>query len=121
MEEVRLTVRDDSGARCAIGTDSARVLVNSAPSVDAGPAFVTKIGGAHDVVRFDASGASDPDGHGLRLTWDFGDGTTATGAVVRHRYTSRGEFLVTVTAEDETGLSCGVASDMTAVAAVPRE
>jgi hypothetical protein len=51
-------------------------------------------------VRFSASGASDPDGDALTLTWDFGDGGTATGATTSHSYTRTGAFTVTLTVSD---------------------
>ncbi|WP_299355092.1 PKD domain-containing protein [uncultured Shimia sp.] len=81
----------------------------------------TPLGAVHDVLRFDASGSQDPDGHGVRLSWDFGDQTNATGAIVRHRYATAGEYTVTVTARDTTGLVCGVAEDTTTVTATARD
>ncbi len=118
---VRLSVRDDSGAESGIGTDEARVLVNAAPTVDAGPDITVPVGAAHDVVRFDATSASDDDGQGLRLSWDFGDGTVLAGAVARHRFARPGVYTVTVTARDTTGLACGVGTDSAIVTALERE
>ncbi|WP_143747315.1 PKD domain-containing protein [Marinibacterium profundimaris] len=118
---VTLTVRDDSGSACATGVDEAMVLVNRAPRVDAGPDVTVPVGAAHDVLRFDASGASDADGQGLRIGWAFGDGREATGAIARHAYAAPGEYVVEVTARDTTGLACGVATDTAIVTAVPRE
>ncbi|GHG84394.1 PKD domain-containing protein [Pseudodonghicola xiamenensis] len=119
--EVRLNVRDDSGAAaCNHGSDSARVLVNAPPVVDAGPDRRLFVGGAHDDIMFDAAIARDPEGQGLSLSWDFGDGATASGARVRHRYAVPGSYTVTVEARDATGLACGVARDTALVEAVPR-
>ena len=39
----------------------------------------------------------------LTWQWDFGDGTTATGQIVQHTYTSVGTFMVTATATDAHG------------------
>ena len=119
--EVLLSVTDDSGSACAVGTDAARVLVNAAPVVDAGPDRDTPVGAANDTLVFDASGTSDPDGQGVRLQWDFGDGGTAGGAVVRHGFAAPGEYTVRVEARDTTGLACGVASDTALVRAHARE
>ena len=78
---VQLTVTDDSGSACAAGTDAPRVLVNAPPVVDAGPDRDTPVGAANDTLVFDAGAASDPDGQGVRVEWDFGDGTRAGNAV----------------------------------------
>ncbi|WP_165390189.1 PKD domain-containing protein [Thalassococcus sp. S3] len=119
--DVRLTVRDDSGSACSIGTDTAALLVNSTPLVDAGPDLTVPVGAAHDVARFDAGAARDVDGQGLRLSWDFGDGAEASGAVARHSYSTPGTYTVTVMAQDTTGLACGVATDTATVQALPRQ
>ena len=121
LVEAVLQVTDDSGSECAVGQDVAMVLVNAPPVVDAGPDRETPVGAAHDVLRFDASGAADPDGQGVRIGWDFGDQTNTSGAVARHRFTSPGTYTVTVTAKDSTGLTCGVATDTATVTATSRD
>ncbi|WP_246455604.1 PKD domain-containing protein [Sulfitobacter aestuariivivens] len=118
--DVTLSVRDDSGSACAEGTDTLSVLVNSTPQVDAGPDREVRVGAAHDVVVFDVSNATDADGHGLTFAWNFGDGSTASGSIVRHAYGSPGTYEVTVTARDTTGLASGVSSDTVTVVAQPR-
>jgi hypothetical protein len=50
--------------------------------------------------RFTAQDATDPDGDPLTITWDFGDGTSATGENVSHVYASEGSFSVTATVSD---------------------
>jgi alpha-amylase len=42
----------------------------------------------------------DPDGDELELSWDFGDGTAATGAVVSHTFSSDESLTVTLVASD---------------------
>lgn len=119
---VELAVQDDSQATgCDIGTDTARVLVNAPPTVDAGEDRSVLIGAAHDVERFIAQGITDPDGQGVRINWDFGDGAMATGANVTHRFTQSGTFTVTAEARDSTGLACGVSTDSFTLIANPRE
>lgn len=118
--EVVLTVTDDSGSACASGSDGAAVLVNAPPVVDAGPDRTVPVGGANDVAVFDAGAARDPDGQGVVVSWDFGDGTRAQNAVTRHRYAKAGEYVVKVEARDGTGLACGVASDTATVKALAR-
>ena len=120
-QTVTLAVRDDSGASgCDTGLDAAEILINAPPEVDAGPDREVLVGAAHDVVSFDATQVQDPDGQGVRLNWDFGDGARASGAVARHRYASAGEYTVTLEGRDATGLACGVARDTAVITAVAR-
>jgi PKD repeat protein len=44
--------------------------------------------------------ATDPNGLPLMFTWDFGDGTTASGATVQHVYNTAGTFTVNLTVAD---------------------
>jgi uncharacterized protein YxjI len=99
----------------------AQILVNATPQVDAGPDRTVLVGAAHDNMRFDASSATEADGHELRTAWDFGDGGTGNGAITRHRYTVPGTYTVSVRASDPTGLGCGTGSDVATITALPRE
>lgn len=68
-------------------------------------------------VVLDASGSSDD--HGVAaIDWDLGDGTTASGSVVDHRYPAPGSYVVTVTVTDTSGQR--VSATVTATAEVPR-
>ncbi|MFI5660295.1 PQQ-dependent sugar dehydrogenase [Streptomyces sp. NPDC051684] len=49
------------------------------------------------------STASDADGDALTYSWNFGDGTTGTGASPSHTYKKNGTYTATVTAKDATG------------------
>jgi outer membrane protein OmpA-like peptidoglycan-associated protein len=62
-------------------------------------------GEVEQLLNFDASGSSDPDGDPLTYRWDFGDGTTADFTFPRatHRYTAPGNYLVSVTVSDGKG------------------
>lgn len=51
------------------------------------------------VVSFDASQSSDPEGDALTYSWDFGDGSSATGVTSDHTY-SGGIFIATLTVND---------------------
>jgi sugar lactone lactonase YvrE len=46
---------------------------------------------------------SDPDGDTITYTWDFGDGSSGTGAAPSHTYTAAGTFNPSVTASDGFG------------------
>lgn len=120
--DVTLTVTDTSGAvACNAGVDTATIKVNAAPVVDAGADRSIFVGAAHDVVTFSDPEAADPDGDGLILTWDFGDGAQAVGGQVAHSYAEPGDFTVTVTAEDTSGLACGRNSDTARITANLRD
>lgn len=115
-----LTVADETGAACGVATDRAAVRINAPPVVDAGPDREGPVGAVHDDFLFDASTARDPDGDGVQVLWDLGDGTRRTGAVIKHRYAAPGDYTVTAQASDSSGLACGVATDTAMVRARAR-
>ena len=47
-----------------------------------------------DIIKLDASQSYDTDGEIVSYEWDFGDGTTATGATVEHVYKFENEFNI---------------------------
>ena len=58
----------------------------------------------HQPVRFDASASYDPDGEIFGYAWDFGDGTSAEGAVVTHAFETPGaSYQVVLTVTDDSG------------------
>gem|GEM_PF-2142027 len=61
----------------------------------------------HSIV-FDASGSYDPDGAIISYEWGFGDGTTDSGQVVTHTYHHPGQYTVTLTVTDNTGLTATI-------------
>jgi PKD repeat protein len=60
-------------------------------------------GTAGQAIGFDGSASSDPDGDALSFEWDFGDGTTGTGASRAHTYAAAGRFTVRLTVRDGRG------------------
>jgi PKD repeat protein len=55
------------------------------------------------MVTFDASSSYDPNGTIFRYEWDLGDGSTATGPVVGHTYTTVDNFEVELRVIDNNG------------------
>jgi uncharacterized repeat protein (TIGR01451 family) len=64
-------------------------------------------------VNLDASQSVSDDGSVLTYSWDFGDGTTGTGAQVSHTYQQAGSYQVTLTVDDGENCPAGVVSDGT--------
>jgi hypothetical protein len=58
--------------------------------------------------------ATDPDGDPLTYAWTLGDGGTASGATVTHRYNGEGTFNVGLTVSDGRGLSATATASVTA-------
>jgi PKD repeat protein len=56
------------------------------------------------VVSFDASGSSDPDGAIAAYEWQFGDGATGTGVTITHQYAFADSYSVVLTVTDSEGL-----------------
>jgi len=54
-------------------------------------------------LRFDGRDSSDPDGWITAYHWEFGDGATASGAVVEHTYRASGDFVVRLRVTDDSG------------------
>ena len=94
---VMLTVTDSRGRRAS---DTALVSVaNRSLVANAGPDQTASVGSA---VTFSGSG-SDLGGTVVSYSWDFGDGTSATGATVSHIYTAPGSYTATLTVMDDRG------------------
>lgn len=58
-------------------------------------------------MHFEAQASSDPDGQLVSYQWEFGDGSSTSGEQVTHAYNAPGEYIVTLTVEDNAGLSDG--------------
>jgi PKD repeat protein len=63
---------------------------------------------------FSSAGSTDPDGTIRSYGWDFGDGSTATGAAPQHSYAVAGSYSVRLTVTDDGGAT---ATTTTTVAA----
>jgi len=55
-------------------------------------------------VTFNASTSSDQDGTIQTYAWDFGDSQKATGMIMNHAYSNRGNYTVTLTVTDNDDL-----------------
>jgi len=96
---VTLTVTDDDGATDTITT--AKTVRNKSPvaifTVSAETVYV------NETITFNAADSYDPDGYIVNYSWDFGDGSTATGFIAFHAYADNGSYSVTLTVTDNDG------------------
>ncbi|MGO4956995.1 PKD domain-containing protein [Luteococcus sp. Sow4_B9] len=95
---VVLTVTDDKGARA---TRTEQVTVAAATNQPPKAAFEAVV--TDRQVALDASTSNDPDGRIVSHQWNFGDGTTGTGAITTHDYGAAGSYTVTLTVTDDKG------------------
>jgi PKD repeat protein len=98
--QVRLTVTDNRGSQA--------VSVQTVPVAPGVPPTVTftispQSPGINQDVFFAASATSTVGRPIVKYDWTFGDGNSASGSNVTHRYTAPGQYSVQVTATDDAG------------------
>ena len=96
-------------------TKSQAVRVNAAPSADYSYAPSAPTTGAS--ISFDASSSSDTDGTVASYSWNFGDGTTATGRTASHTFQSAGTYTVVLAVTDNDGGERTIEKTVTVTAA----
>jgi PKD repeat protein len=99
--QVILTVQDNDGAT-DMTTQTVQVGSTNLPPT-AAFTFSPTNPAVNAWVQFDGSASSDADGSVASYAWDFGDGSSGTGAVAWHRFTASGTYLVTLTVVDNDG------------------
>jgi len=90
------------------------IAQNHAPTADA-TAGEPYTGLARGEITFDGSDSYDRDGMIISWKWDFGDGTTGSGKIVKHSYAAPGEYTVTLTVKDEKGATDSYATKATII------
>ncbi|XCN71117.1 MAG: PKD domain-containing protein [Candidatus Electrothrix aestuarii] len=104
LYSVRLTTQDDSGVGNASQFCEQTLRVNAPPvPVITMPEVVNS-----SEVVFDASRSSDTDDAIIAYTWDFGDGSKANGAQVRHVYPLPGSYTVQLQVTDASGTASAI-------------
>jgi len=115
---VQLTVTDETG----LSTTSAATSVTVGAGLPT-PTFTVSPSapGVNESVFFNGSASTPGSGHVsiASYLWTFGDGGTAQGVTVTHKYTATGTYNVLLTVTDETGLSATSAVTAVTVGSPP--
>jgi len=98
---VTLTVTDNDDATAT--TTSVKTILNRPPVATFTQSATVVYTG--EIIHFDASESSDPDGVIVSYFWGFGDGLNATGVTVEHAYADDGSYTVTLVVTDDDGAS----------------
>lgn len=64
-------------------------------------------------ITVDATTSSDPGGNITSYSWDFSDGTTASGPITNHSYSEEGKYTVSLTVTDDRGAATTVSEQVT--------
>ncbi|MHA7294485.1 PKD domain-containing protein [Arthrobacter sp. HLT1-21] len=97
----RILASDPFGNTVGSGTVSVNVPVGGGgPAANTAPAAAYTHTTAGLTVTVDGSGSTDSDGTIAGYIWDFGDGTTATGATATRTYGAAGTYSLRLTVTD---------------------
>jgi PKD repeat protein len=96
---VSLTVTDNKGAS---SSSEGRVDVDNSKLPLAMFTVSPSSGTIDTTFSFNASQSHDPDGTIINYFWNFGDGNSANGQQVQHKYQQQGAFGVTLTVTDNS-------------------
>lgn len=103
LHTLTLAVNDNSGFEEAVGHSTKQIRVNASPVGIWRTEPVELVPGQD--IKFIASESYDPDGTITNYTWEFEDGTTATGASINKVFDDGGLKNFTLTVTDNDGLS----------------
>lgn len=103
-----LIVSDNSGEVGNSSFERFQVKVNKPPLAQAGQDLITA---PNRMVTFDGSASTDQDGRLVLYSWDFGDGSTASGVSTSHNYINPGTYRATLRVDDDSDSPCNYATD----------
>ncbi|OIQ28190.1 MAG: hypothetical protein BM564_10725, partial [Bacteroidetes bacterium MedPE-SWsnd-G2] len=82
------------------------IIANIDSTIPAMDGSNTVIADLNEVITFNGSGTFSVGDNGATYDWDFGDGTTGTGATTTHAYGTAGLYPVTLVVTDTNPLGC---------------
>jgi chitodextrinase len=97
---ISLVVTDTTGLTGS-AISKASVAALTPPTANAGGPYS---GTAGTAISFNGNGSSDPQSQSLSYLWTFGDGAAATGSSPSHDYFEAGDYVVSLTVTDTSGL-----------------
>lgn len=103
---VTLTVTDDQGRTDTVTKPVTITIPNVAPTA----ALTASVDTLGSTVSVDGSASTDPDGSIASYKWNFGDGSTGTGASATHAYTTSGTYTVSLVVTDNKGATSTAAT-----------
>ncbi|MGI9331312.1 MAG: CapA family protein, partial [Gammaproteobacteria bacterium] len=95
---------DNSGQRGTPANQAPIALIVATPEVGTAPL----------TVNLDGGDSSDPDGTLVDWEWDLGDGSSNSGEVIDHAYSTPGIYTVTLTVTDHEGVTATTEVDYNA-------
>ncbi|MDY6792884.1 MAG: PKD domain-containing protein [Thermodesulfobacteriota bacterium] len=108
---VKLVAMDNSETNCNTSEDIVNIRVN-APPVAVIKSGLEKVShGVYNAIVFDATGSYDLDNDPLTYSWKFGDGQSAQGPKVTHRFKKPGKYTVKLSVDDGSRLKSSVNHD----------
>jgi PKD repeat protein len=75
---------------------------------------------SNEEITFDASGSIDPVNEIIQYEWDFDDGSSANGKIVKHSFMSSGEYSVKVKVTNQNGITDSTKRLVTIISGKPK-
>lgn len=94
-----------SGSNYGFDKDSVVVIVNSPPTIEKINDKTVYIGGANDEIKLEAK-VNDVDGDFISYEWSLGDGTISRSPTVIYKYKKEGDYIVTLSVNDNKNTAC---------------
>ena len=105
---VRLVATDNSATICNNSEDVKNIRVNAPPVAVIKDGLEKVSYKVYDTIVFDATGSYDLDDDPLTFFWNFGDGQSAQGPKVTHRFKKPGRYTVKLSIDDGMRLKSSV-------------